>query len=215
MSDAWTPDLSARAERVPVWTRPTGPRFVAAPAPGQPAGFTPWTDEAEAPPANPEPETLDPDAARTEGFAQGFHEGYAAGEAALDAERAALAVLAGRLGTLKPEPPADLARLLAETVTRLVRQVVGEVEVNAAALAERTGAVAALLAEESAPARLRLNPVDVARLEAAGVTLALVPDPALAEGTILAETATGWIEDGPAIRLERLRALLDQMGARR
>ena len=36
---------------------------------------------------------------------------------------------------------------------------------------------------------------------------------ALARGSIVLETGHGWIEDGPAIRLERLRAELDRMGA--
>ena len=32
--------------------------------------------------------------------------------------------------------------------------------------------------------------------------------------TLVLETGHGWIEDGPAVRLERLRAALDRVGAR-
>jgi hypothetical protein len=32
---------------------------------------------------------------------------------------------------------------------------------------------------------------------------------------VLLETAEGWVEDGPAIRLERLRAELDKVAAAR
>ena len=39
--------------------------------------------------------------------------------------------------------------------------------------------------------------------------------PALERGTLILETGHGWVEDGPAVRLERLRAELDRMGAPR
>ena len=44
-------------------------------------------------------------------------------------------------------------------------------------------------------------------------TLPTTPDAGLARGSIVLETGHGWIEDGPAVRLERLRAELDRMGA--
>jgi flagellar assembly protein FliH len=70
-----------------------------------------------------------------------------------------------------------------------------------------------MIAEELAPARLRLHPDDLPLLESARIPVALIGDATLARGSLVLETGEGWIEDGPAIRLERLRAELDRMGA--
>jgi flagellar assembly protein FliH len=37
----------------------------------------------------------------------------------------------------------------------------------------------------------------------------------LAPGTIRLDTGAGWVEDGPNVRLEKLRNALDRMGAPR
>ena len=42
----------------------------------------------------------------------------------------------------------------------------------------------------------------------------LVPDKAMQRGCVRLETAEGWVEDGPDVRLSRLRALLDDMEGR-
>ena len=41
----------------------------------------------------------------------------------------------------------------------------------------------------------------------------MIGDPALQRGSIILDTGDGWIEDGPAVRLERLRAALDSFGS--
>ncbi len=205
----WAADLAERAERVPVWTRPQRPSFS--------GGFAAWGAGAEQPHAGAtaEAEPLDlaiePEAPPFDAFAQGFAEGYQAGEAALDEERAAVRALATALAALRPEPPADLGRLLAATVARMVTQVVGEVSLDEAVIANRAGRIAALIAEESAPQRLRLHPDDAARLAGAALPVELVADASLPAGKLVLETAGGWIEDGPAIRMERLRAALDTL----
>ena len=63
--------------------------------------------------------------------------------------------------------------------------------------------------------KLRAHPDDIALLEQAGLDVALEAIPSLPRGTIVLETGHGWIEDGPAVRLERLRAELDKMAAPR
>ncbi len=148
-------------------------------------------------------------------YAKGLAEGRRTAEAELAAERAALAQLAQSLATLKPEPSLPLALLLAETVDRLVREIVGEVEIDGLKLLGRAKAAAALISEATQPARLRLHPEDVAVLADAQLEIVLEAHPDLPRGTILLETADGWIEDGPAVRLDRLRAELDKVAAAR
>jgi flagellar assembly protein FliH len=52
-------------------------------------------------------------------------------------------------------------------------------------------------------------------LEPADLPVDVAADPALPRGTVVLETGHGWIEDGPAVRLDRLRAELDKMAAKR
>ena len=201
---SWAPDFAAHAERVPVWTRPVQPSFT-----GKPVGFAAWGGTAE--PADDIDLAIEPAPPQIDAFAEGFQQGYAAGEAALDEERLAVRALAEALEALRPDPPADLARLLGVTVSRLVTQIVGEVALDEGVIAARTAAIAALIAEEAAPARLRLSPDDAARLDRATLPVELIADAALAPGTLMLETAGGWVEDGPAVRMERLRAALDAL----
>jgi flagellar assembly protein FliH len=150
-----------------------------------------------------------------EAHARGVEEGRRTVEAEFAAEREAIARLAETLAVLRPEPANALALLLAETVDRLVRQVIGEVEVDAQLLVARAQAAAALVAKEVEPTRLRAHPEDIVYLEAARLDVPLHADPSLGRGAIVLETGHGWIEDGPAVRLDRLRAELDKMAAPR
>ena len=185
--------------------------------------FTPWTsfqpnssgadlfdvqEDAEPESAEPDLESIQADA-----FAQGFDAGRKTVEMELAAERDAVARLAENLQCLEPQPSNALAVLMAEAVERLVRQIVGNVEIDRETLHERAERAAAMIGEDNDPARLRLHPDDMPLMEGARIDLALVADPTLQRGTILLETGEGWIEDGPAVRLERLRAALDKMGA--
>lgn len=185
--------------------------------------FTPWTsfqpnstgadlvDAAD----EPQPEAAAPDleSIQADAFAQGFDAGRKTVEMEMAAERDAVARLAENLQSLQPQPTNALAVLMAEAVERLVRQIVGNVEVDREALQERAERAAAMIGEDNDPARLRLHPDDMPLMEGARIDLALIADPTLQRGTILLETGEGWIEDGPAVRLERLRTALDRMGA--
>jgi flagellar assembly protein FliH len=146
-------------------------------------------------------------------FALGCEEGRKTVEAEFAAERDALGRLAESLAVLRPEPANALALLLAETVDRLVRQVVGEVEVDADLLLARANQAAQLIGKDVEPTRLRAHPDDIPYLEAGHLDIALHPDATLSRGSIVLETGHGWIEDGPAVRLDRLRAELDKMVA--
>jgi flagellar assembly protein FliH len=183
--------------------------------------FVPWGEDSEAPaPGNdrgdeastPEQELLN---VRDQAYAQGIEDGRRAMEKALDEERAAIARLAASLEGLRPEPTGPLALLLAETVDRLVREILGEVDIDANRLLARAKAAAALIGKAVEPSRLRVHPDDVDLLAPADLPVPVEGDPSLARGSIVLETAEGWIEDGPAVRLERLRAALDKMAATR
>lgn len=149
----------------------------------------------------------------SDAYAQGYADARATIEKELAAERDALVQLASALEVLRPEPTGALAMLLAETVDRLVRQVVGEVEIDGLTLLARAREAAELIGKDTEPSRLRANPEDIELLETAELEVELVADASLARGSLVLETGHGWIEDGPAVRLERLRNALDRMGA--
>jgi flagellar assembly protein FliH len=204
----WSPTAGEIASPAPVWAKPEETR-----------SFTPWTnnvratdDPCDAPPIS---EYLDPELIRAQAYAEGLAEGRRTVEAEVLAERDAIARLAEVLENLQPEPPRELGLLLAETVKRLVRQIVGEVEINGEALLERAHAAAEIIADETAPVRMRLHPEDHERLRDARLDVEMVPDSQLAPGTILLETGEGWLEDGPQVRLDKLRAALDRLGVPR
>lgn len=206
MSEHWMPEFPTDgAERVPVWTRPAARQFTAR---GLAAGqhFAAWVDDRKTIPVT------DPEVLLAQGYAQGLAEGRRTVEREVAAERAAVARLAEAIEKLQPEPPTAFAAMLVETVKRLVGQIVGEVAIDEAALAERIAAVAALVADDDGVGRIRVHPADKERLAGARIDYELVADPTLAPGTIVAETGAGWIEDGPAVRLEKLRTLLDRLG---
>jgi flagellar assembly protein FliH len=174
-------------------------------------GFTPWgEDERRAPKPRPE---YDPEGDKAEAYALGFEEGRRTSELELAADRAAMADLMDALEVLQPQPTNALALLLAETVDRLVRQICGAVAIDADLLNERCQAAAALIGTETGPARLRLHPDDVPLVDPKRLRVPIVGDDTIQRGNLVLETGLGWIEDGPAVRLDRLRAELDRMGA--
>ncbi len=198
------------------------------PAPPPPAtGFSPWRVAEPAftswsadallaagrtPEAEPEP-AVDVAAAVAAAYAEGLIAGRATIEAELAPERDALARLAESLKVMRPDPSAPLALLLVEAVDHMVRQVVGEVEVDATSLLARAQAAAELIVEQTRPSTLRLHPEDFARLAGAVLPVAMVADAAVARGDVVLETAEGWIEDGIPARLDAVRTALAAMGA--
>jgi flagellar assembly protein FliH len=153
--------------------------------------------------------------AQAEAYAKGYDEARRALEAEVAGEREAIARLAASLEGLRPDSGHALALLLAETVDRLVREIIGTVEIDATLLLARAKAAADLIDDNVEPSRLIVHPDDIPLLEPAGLALELTGDPTLVRGTVVLETGHGWVEDGPAVRLERLRVELDKMAARR
>jgi flagellar assembly protein FliH len=202
----------AGAERCAVWTQPR----VDAPAP-----FRAWGEALRQAFQTPEDEmdipepAIDIEQVRADAMAQGFAAGIEAGRREADAEREALKRLASGLESLRAEPTQGLGMMIAATVERLLHQVVGEVDVCRETLIDRAQAAAALIGDETRPALLKLNPADFARIDSAELPVVAEADPMLAPGELRLETANGSIEDGPGLRLERLRSALDKIAAAR
>lgn len=163
-------------------------------------------------PALDEVDPIDPvDQAHADGFAMGFEEGSRiAAEAAAD-DREAQIRLAEALEQLSPASSGTLATMLSATIVRLVGQIVGQVEVDVDVLRARCEAVAAFIDENDAKGALHLNPADLPLIAGANVAVQVVADPQLRRGCVRLDTADGWIEDGPDVRLSRLKAMLDDM----
>lgn len=217
MSDMWAPDMLSNAARVDAWSRPAAtPQFTpwgGSTSRHQPSDRAPFrAREAHAPePMFAEP-VVDVEQLQAEAFAAGFDQGRETVMSELAGERAAIADLIRAAEALQPQSPGPLATILAETVARLVRQVVGEVVIDTDTLLTRAEAIAELVTAEAGPSRLRLHPDDVARIADQDLGVPIVGDSHLSPGTILLETGEGWIEDGPQVRLARLRTQLDAMG---
>jgi flagellar assembly protein FliH len=176
----------------------------AAMAAGPLAGFAPWRGGD----AGGAPIRLDP---REIGFRGGVAEGRAQALAEFEEQRLALVTLAENLASCRADAPDALAEVLFETVSRLVAQVVSEIEVSEALIRDRVDTVAQLIAEQGGPARMRLHPTDIALLGPGSFDFVLVPDPTLPRGEVIVETASGWIEHGADVGIERLRHVLDQL----
>lgn len=158
-----------------------------------------------------EPEVDLVEQASMEAFAQGFDEGCRiTGEAMADETQSRIR-LAQALEILTPAPSGMLSTMLSATVVRLVEQIVGEVEIDIERLLQRCDTVAAFIDDNDQKGALHLHPDDIVMVEGEKIAVRLVPDPELKRGCVRLETADGWVEDGPDVRLSRLRALLDDM----
>src|SRR3546814_14963876 len=79
-------------------------------------------------------------------FARGLAEGMRHVEAAFVAERHRLLALIAATEALQDEPSEELAELIAETVERLVRQIVATAPIDAAWLMEQAETAATMVA---------------------------------------------------------------------
>lgn len=149
--------------------------------------------------------------ARIEAFTMGFDEGCRVTAQAQAEEGEAQARLAEALELLAPAPSGMLSTMLSATVVRLVEQIVGEVEIDMERLVQRCDTVAAFIESNQDRSALHLHPDDVELLKNEAIGVPMVADKAMQRGCVRLETADGWVEDGPDVRLSRLRALLDDM----
>ena len=141
-------------------------------------------------------------------FARGLAEGQRIAEAAFVAERHQLLALLAGAEALQDEPSEELAQLIADTVERLVRQIVASAPIDAEWLQAQAETAAAMVADADKARTLWVHPEDAALLADCPLTLAIESDAAMMRGTVRIETSTGWIEHGRAVYLDELRAAL-------
>lgn len=171
------------------------------------SGFRPMSFAPAAHAAQPaedrfdEPDVDDP-------FALGLAEGQRLAEAAFVAERHQLLALLAGAEALQDEPSEELAQLIAETVERLVRQIVDTAPIDAEWLQAQAETAAAMVADADKARTLWVHPDDAALLTDAPLAMAIESDAAMVRGTVRLETSTGWIEHGRAVYLDELRTAL-------
>lgn len=170
----------------------------------RPLSFAPTAHAAHEEPESPVEADLD------DPFALGLAEGQRLAEAAFVAERHQLLALLAGAEALQDEPSEELAQLIAETVGRLVRQIVATAPIDADWLQAQAETAAAMVADADKARTLWVHPDDAALLADCPLTLAIESDPAMMRGTVRLETSTGWIEHGRAVYLEELRAALGE-----
>jgi flagellar assembly protein FliH len=141
-------------------------------------------------------------------FALGLAEGQRVAEAAFAVERSQLLALVAGAEALQDEPSEELAQLIAETVERLVRQIVDNAAIDAEWLQGQAETAAAMVAEADKARTLWVNPADAVLLMDAPIALPIEADPSMVRGTVRIETSAGWIEHGRAVYLNELRAAL-------
>ncbi|WP_185829271.1 FliH/SctL family protein [Sphingomonas ginkgonis] len=152
------------------------------------------------------PEPVEPAA---DAFARGYAEGAREAEQRFAVERLRTRALLAACEAFQPEPSEGLAVLIAETVERLVRKIVGEVAVDPVTLLARAERAAAAIAAADQARTLFLHPDDVPLIDAAAFPLPILADPEIAPGSLRIETATGWVEDGTDVMLD---ALTEELG---
>lgn len=213
MSNLWQ-GVEARAARLGSWME-LSPQENFRPLYGMDGdGFTPLESAFFDGDEQPAEEAPSLDQLTADAFAQGFDEGVRTARGEIDADRAAHLRLALALEQLQPQSSGALSALLSTAVLRLVRQIAGEVEVDVELLARRCQAVAECVEEEVGQPALYLHPDDIELMEQKGLPVRLLADAEMLRGSVRLETADGWVEDGPEIRLSRLQSLLDDMTGR-
>ncbi|HWJ70340.1 MAG TPA: FliH/SctL family protein [Sphingobium sp.] len=161
------------------------------------------------------PEPIDPiEQAAQEAFLQGFQEGDRLAREAAERDNDVRAELAAAMAQLAQAGEGELARLLSEAVIRLVGQIIGEAPIDPDILKARCDAVAACIDGDETRAVLEVNPQDLPLLEMEQMAVTLAANPDLRRGSVRLATAEGWVEDGPDVRLDRLRTLMDDMEGR-
>lgn len=171
----------------------------------RPMSFDPAVRDAEAEAAAHVPAEVE---AGEDPFEKGLAEGQRLAEAGFAVERGQLLALVAGAEALQDEPSEELAQLIAETVERLVRQIVADAPIDAMWLKDQAETAAALVSEADKARTLWVHPQDAALLMDADIRLPVAADPVMMRGTVRVESSAGWIEHGRAVYLNELRAAL-------
>ncbi|APZ98612.1 flagellar biosynthetic protein [Sphingopyxis sp. QXT-31] len=171
----------------------------------RPMSFDPAVREAEAQAAAHVHVEVEPG---EDPFEKGLAEGQRLAEAGFVVERGQLLALVAGAEALQDEPSEELAQLIAETVERLVRQIVADAPIDAVWLKDQAETAAALVSEADKARTLWAHPQDAALLMDSDIRLPVAADATMMRGTVRVETSAGWIEHGRAVYLNELRAAL-------
>jgi flagellar assembly protein FliH len=153
-----------------------------------------------APPPKPDPVIADPLAEATaRAFADGERVGRAAAEVEAEARAARQRALRLNFRALDEAAMAVLAEDLSATVMALCDGVLGEAAKDRSGLLARVDAAARRIGGAADTLALHLNPDDIALLGADALAgWRVIPDAALAPGSVLIAGADGSVSDGPA-----------------
>src|SRR3546814_7317360 len=121
----------------------------------RPLSFVSAPPESEPAEAEPAPAEIE---AAEDPFALGLAEGQRLAEAAYATERHRLLALLAGAEALQDEPSEELAQLIAETVERLVRQIVDNAPLDAEWLKKQAEVAAAMVAEADKARTLWVHP---------------------------------------------------------
>ena len=187
---------------------PPGPRhFSPADRAADPTeGWDPF-DSAHAPTG-----FVDPiEAARSAGYDEGMAAALAQVAEHAERDRALLDQLVAAIDDDRRIDRDRLAGHLRQTVLHLVRQMVGEAEIDADLLVRRVALAAGMLADDAESAVLRLNPEDMKLVEARlPDNIFAAGDAAVERGHFVLESAATIVEDGPEFWLDQLAQAIDR-----
>ena len=147
-------------------------------------------------------------AGREEGFAVGREEGQASADAAVASTIGALRDVLDEYGRRLDIARGEVEQLAVELAVELAELLIGhqsaQVEPGSDVIARALG-----LRRGAEPVRVRMHPTDVAAIGSSGhPDVTIVPDPALARGTAMAEVGGGLADISIAAALDRVREVL-------
>lgn len=147
--------------------------------------------------------------------AAGYDEGVAAALAQVAANAARdRQLFDGLVAAINDDRRIDRDRLaghLRQTVLQLVRQMVGETEIDGDLLSRRVKLAAGMLADDAESAVLRLNPEDLPLVDGRlPENIFAAGDAAVERGHFVLESSATIVEDGPSLWLDQLAQAIDR-----
>lgn len=139
-----------------------------------------------------------------EAYSRGIEEGQALAEISHDVERRAWLDLLSSAEAFNQTPCPSLAELIAETVRRLVHEMVGAAPIDEDWLQGRVAVAAEILTAADNDRTLWLHPLDAALVEHSRFGFPIAADPELPRGSLRIETGSGWVEHGRNVYLDAL-----------
>jgi flagellar assembly protein FliH len=166
----------------------------------RPSGFVAREYSKPRSPAQPETDDL---------YSKGLADGQLMAETAFTIERQSLHRLIANAQAIRAEDNAEIDALLDGAIRQIVRNIVGDLPIDAQYLERQIAEAASSLTEADQGRSINLHPDDYALLKTANLPLPCKPDRTLASGSIRIECSEGWIEHGPGFALKRLDAALN------